>query len=244
MAPVSEQRQFHADGELASVRGAAAAKTTTIVSSHSSVPFGQLVAETKAPLWFQVFAADPTAGARIKEAVSAGCRAVCISVGVVPATGGRFVRTPEARDWQAVATLRRGLTVPVLVKGVSTPEAAKLALQHDIQGLVASTHGSVGGRDQPVVLTLSAIVEAVAGKVPVLVDGSFRRGTDVLKALAFGATAVLVGRPVMWGLAAYGADGVQGVLEMLQTELARYMAMSGKPNLKSIDASLVRVHRA
>jgi len=84
----------------------------------------------------------------------------------------------------------------------------------------------------------------VAGRAPVLVDGSFRRGTDILKALAFGARAVLVGRPVMWGLAAYGADGVQGVLEMLQTELARYMAMCGKSNLAMLDRTLLRVHRA
>jgi 4-hydroxymandelate oxidase len=80
--------------------------------------------------------------------------------------------------------------------------------------------------------------------MPVLVDGSIRRGTDVLKALALGAAAVLVGRPVAWGLAAYGSDGVQGVLEMLQTELARYMAMSGRATLASIDSTLVRVHRA
>jgi 4-hydroxymandelate oxidase len=74
------------------------------------------------------------------------------------------------------------------------------------------------------------------------VDGSFRRGTDILKALAFGAHAVLVGRPAMWGLAAYGADGVQGVVEMLQTELARYMGMCGKSNLKMLDRTLVKVH--
>ena len=75
-----------------------------------------------------------------------------------------------------------------------------------------------------------------------LVDGSLRRGTDILKALAFGARAVLVGRPVMWGLAAYGVSGVQGILEMLQTELARYMGMCGKSNLKMLDRTLVKVH--
>jgi isopentenyl diphosphate isomerase/L-lactate dehydrogenase-like FMN-dependent dehydrogenase len=89
---------------------------------------------------------------------------------------------------------------------------------------------------------LPAIVDAVGGKVPVLVDGSFRRGTDVLKALALGARAVMVGRPPMWGLAAYGADGVQTVLEMLQSELARSMGLSGKPNIKAIDRSLVKIH--
>jgi len=94
------------------------------------------------------------------------------------------------------------------------------------------------------VLTLPAIVDTVGGRVPVLVDGSFRRGTDILKALAFGARGVLVARPAMWGLAAYGADGVRGIVEMLQTELARYMAMCGRPHLKMLDRSLLRLHRA
>ena len=79
-------------------------------------------------------------------------------------------------------------------------------------------------------------------KAPVLVDGSFRRGTDVLKALAFGAQGVIVARPVMWGLAAYGDAGVQGVMEMLQTELARYMGMCGKSTIKMLDRSVVKVH--
>jgi len=93
-------------------------------------------------------------------------------------------------------------------------------------------------------LNLAAIVDAVGGTVPVLVDGSFRRGTDIFKALAFGAKAVLVGRPVMWGLAAYGAEGVQSVVEMLQTELARYMAMCGRVNLAMLDRSALQVHAA
>jgi isopentenyl diphosphate isomerase/L-lactate dehydrogenase-like FMN-dependent dehydrogenase len=73
-------------------------------------------------------------------------------------------------------------------------------------------------------------------------DGGFRRGTDIVKALAFGASAVLVARPIVWGLVAYGAEGVQGVLEMLQTETARYMAMCGKASLSALDRSAVRVH--
>ena len=91
-------------------------------------------------------------------------------------------------------------------------------------------------------LLVAPVVQAVGGQVPVLVDGSFRRGTDILKALAFGAKAVLIGRPVMWGLAAYGADGVQGVVEMLQTELARYMCMCGRPSLAAVNPDLLRVH--
>jgi isopentenyl diphosphate isomerase/L-lactate dehydrogenase-like FMN-dependent dehydrogenase len=90
---------------------------------------------------------------------------------------------------------------------------------------------------------LSGIVDAVAGRIPVLVDGGFRRGTDVLKALAIGAKAVMVGRPPLWGLAAYGQPGVARVLELLQSELALAMGLSGRPNLASIDRSLVSLDR-
>jgi isopentenyl diphosphate isomerase/L-lactate dehydrogenase-like FMN-dependent dehydrogenase len=89
---------------------------------------------------------------------------------------------------------------------------------------------------------LPAIAEAVAGKVPILIDGSFRRGSDILKALALGARAVMLGRPPLWALAAYGSAGVQTMLEMLQTELARDMAMCGKPNPKSLDPAVVKIH--
>ena len=105
-------------------------------------------------------------------------------------------------------------------------------------------HSARGGSSRGLFSLVPAIVDAVAGKVPVLVDGSFRRGTDILKALAFGAQAVVVGRPVMWGLAAYGADGVQGVIEMLQTELARYMAMCGRSNVRMLGRDMLRVHAA
>ncbi len=88
---------------------------------------------------------------------------------------------------------------------------------------------------------LPAVADAVNERVPVLVDGSFRRGTDILKGLALGATAVMLGRPPMWGLAAYGARGVQTVLELLQTDLARNMAMSGRPTIDMIDRELVRI---
>ena len=89
---------------------------------------------------------------------------------------------------------------------------------------------------------LPSVVDAVGSRVPVLVDGSFRRGTDVIKALAFGARAVLVGRPLMWGLAGYGADGVQAILKLLDTELARTMVNVGKPTIDLLDRTLVKIH--
>jgi 4-hydroxymandelate oxidase len=89
---------------------------------------------------------------------------------------------------------------------------------------------------------LPSIADAVAGRVPILIDGSFRRGSDIFKALAFGAAAVMIGRPIAWGLAAYGPEGAQQVLEMLQTEVARDMAHAGRPTLKDIDRTVVKLH--
>jgi len=244
IGPVADQKRFHADGEVATVRGAAAARVIMIVSSRSSAPLQEIAAQARTSLWYQVSAGDPAARRQIQDAVNAGCKAICITVGAAPvASGTRRSAVAAKVDWPAVDALKQGLNVPVLVKGIATPEAAQVALLHGVDGIIVSNYGGLAGPGtEAVVLTLPAIVDAVSGKVPVLVDGSFRRGTDILKALAFGAESVLVARPPMWGLAAYGADGVQGIVEMLQTELARYMAMSGKTHLKMLDRTMLRVH--
>jgi 4-hydroxymandelate oxidase len=142
------------------------------------------------------------------------------------------------------------MSVPLLLKGVITPEEAKTAADRGIQGVVVSNYivapnnGEAGYNPfPPSIEALPAIVDAVHERVPILIDGGFRRGSDVLMALALGARAVMIGRPALWGLAAYGADGVQKVMELLQTELARDMAMCGKVNVKAIDRSLVKVHK-
>jgi 4-hydroxymandelate oxidase len=226
VGPVSDQKRFHPDAELATVRGASAAKAGVVVSSRSSVPLKTLVAEARTPLWYQVSANDPAVRTQTLDAVQAGCKVICATL-AAPV------------DWPAFAALKRSLTVPVIAKGITTPAAARLALQNGADGIVVSTYG---GSNRPAIITLASIVDAVGGKVPVLIDGSFRRGTDIVKAIAFGAQGVLVARPVMWGLAAYGAEGVQGVLEMLQTEFARYMAQCGRSTLKAADRTMVRVH--
>ena len=243
VGPIANQQRFHADGVLATVKGASAAKAAMVVSSESSVPFETIAAQATSPLWYQVFAADPAARAQMQGAVTLGCRTLCVTVGARPAAGARAGAAPAPVDWAVFAALKKSVAVPVLVKGVTTPAAARLALQNGADGLIVSDYGGLAGvKGQAPILALADIVDAVGGKVPVLVDGSFRRGTDILKALAFGARGVLVGRPVMWGLAAYGAAGVQGVVEMLQTELARYMGMCGKSTLQMLDRSVVRVH--
>jgi 4-hydroxymandelate oxidase len=240
VGPVSEQKRFHPDGEIATAKGAAAAKAFIIVSSHSSVPVDQIAAENK-NFWYQVYASDAAARTRIAEGVKAGAKAIVITVGVNPGATGTKA-TAAAMNWAAVDSLRQGLSVPVVVKGITSAAEATAALQHGGQGVIVSNFGGMlSSKDAPI-LDLPKIVDAVAGKAPVLVDGSFRRGTDVIKALAFGAQGVIVARPPMWGLAAYGADGVQSVVEMLQTELGRYMGMCGKSNLKMLDRTLLKVH--
>jgi isopentenyl diphosphate isomerase/L-lactate dehydrogenase-like FMN-dependent dehydrogenase len=230
VGPTGEQKRFHPEGELASVRGASAAKTAMVISGHASYPTKEIAAQPATTLWYQVHP-EPDADAqrrRIDEAVELGCKALCITIG--------------GTDWSAIDRLRQGLRVPVVLKGIMSAEEARTAIGKGIDGIVVSSHGGQASGMAAPIEVLPAIAAAVAGKAPILIDGSFRRGADILKALALGARAVMLGRPPLWALAAYGAAGVQTMLEMLQTELARDMAMCGKPNLKSLDPSVVKIH--
>jgi len=134
-------------------------------------------------------------------------------------------------NWSDVEALVSSSPIPVLVKGVLRADDAALAVQHGAAGVVVSNHG---GRQLDTVLAtaeaLPEIVEEVGGEVEVLVDGGIRRGTDVVKALAMGASCVLVGRPTLWGLAVGGAEGVQAALEIIEDEFDRALALVGVPN--------------
>jgi 4-hydroxymandelate oxidase len=130
--------------------------------------------------------------------------------------------------------------LPVLVKGILTAEDATLAVEHGVEAIVVSNHGGRQLDGCPASLdALPEVVDAVGGRVPVLMDGGVRRGTDVVKALALGAAGVLVGRPVAWGLAAEGEDGVAGVLEILRAEVENAMALVGCRTVAEIDRDLV-----
>lgn len=141
-------------------------------------------------------------------------------------------------SWDDLSWVRSVSGLPLVLKGIMTAEDAKLAVDHGVDGIVVSNHG---GRQLDGTLgTLDAlpeVVEAAAGKLEVYVDGGVRRGTDVLKGLALGARAVLVGRPILYGLALDGAPGVQAVLQHLQEELDRAMALSGVATLADIGPS-------
>jgi 4-hydroxymandelate oxidase len=250
---ISDQVRFHQNGELETVRGASAGRAAMVVSNHSSHPIDHIAAEAKTPLLYQVYAGDNARTTRdqIQQAVQAGCKALCITTGAAhqsPTNGsGGAVRLParSARaDWRAIDQLRQGVNIPVFIKGVMTPADAETALERGAQGIVVSNFGGLLGGDQSGALAvLPEIADVVNRRVPIIVDGGFRRGTDVLKAIALGATGVLVGRPIMWALAAYGARGVQVMLEHLQWDLARSMAMT-KPTIAEVDRSVVTIHSA
>jgi 4-hydroxymandelate oxidase len=241
VGPMARLQNYHPDGEAGMVRAASAAKSWMVVSCESSLPVEKIAAESKTTLWYQVFPEEdvPAVRAKMDRAVKAGCKAICLTVGApFPSAKVRPVV-----NWTVIDRMRKGVGVPVLIKGIMTPQEAGAAVKQGIDGIVVSNYG---GLLTPVMASsievLPSIVDAVGGKAQVLIDGSFRRGSDIFKALAYGATAVMLGRPVVWGLAAYGPEGAQQVLEMLQTEVARDMAHCGRPTIKDIDRAVVKLH--
>ncbi|HXJ39783.1 MAG TPA: alpha-hydroxy-acid oxidizing protein [Bryobacteraceae bacterium] len=230
LGPVSRQKRFHPEGELEMARGAAAAKAAMVISADSSFPLDQIAPLAKAGAWFQMNLGSDMAA--VTQASATGCKVLCVTFGAAGA------------DWKFVESLCKSLKIPVVVKGVMSAGEAEAAIASGAQGIIVSNYSEAGVPGQAEALeALPAIADAVHNRIPVLVDGGFRRGSDVLKGLALGAKAVLVARPATWGLSAYGAPGVQRALEILQTDLARDMAMCGKPNLAALDRTVVRMHR-
>jgi isopentenyl diphosphate isomerase/L-lactate dehydrogenase-like FMN-dependent dehydrogenase len=144
--------------------------------------------------------------------------------------------------WPDIAWLRSLTRMPIVLKGIMTGEDAALAVEHGVDAIVVSNHG--GRQVDGTLATIEAlpeIVERVGGRIEILLDGGIRRGTDVLKALALGAKAVLIARPYLWGLALGGEAGVRQVLEILRSEIDCAMAQLGVPAVARIDRSLVTV---
>ncbi|MGE3536018.1 MAG: alpha-hydroxy acid oxidase [Candidatus Tectimicrobiota bacterium] len=142
--------------------------------------------------------------------------------------------------WSEVEWLAAHTPLPVLVKGIMTAEDARLCADHGVKALIVSNHGARQlDTTFASIEVLPEVVEAVDGRVEVYLDGGIRRGTDVLKAVALGARAVLIGRPLFWGLAVNGEAGVRAVLEMLRDELEMAMGMCGRPTIQSLDRSLL-----
>jgi 4-hydroxymandelate oxidase len=143
--------------------------------------------------------------------------------------------------WDTLQQMREVSKIPVVVKGIMTAEDTERAVKCGLSGVIVSNHG--GRQLDQVGATIEALpecVKAANGKIPVLVDGGFRRGTDMFKALALGASAVGIGRPYLWGLAAFGQPGVVRIVEILRAELAAVMGMAGVAEISQIDRSFVR----
>lgn len=143
--------------------------------------------------------------------------------------------------WEVARRLRDGTKMKVVLKGILDPEDAAQAVKYGFDGIVVSNHG---GRDDDggfsTIRALPDIVAAVKGKMPIMIDSGFRRGTDIVKALAMGATAVGIGRPYLWGLGAFGQPGVERVLEILRSEVTVALGQAGCASIKDLKPSMIR----
>ncbi|MGW0805818.1 alpha-hydroxy acid oxidase [Nonomuraea sp. NPDC002799] len=269
VAPTAFHRLADPEGERATARAVAAAGTVMIVSMASTVAIEDVAAAAPgAELWFQLYLQpDMDFTERlVRRAEAAGCRALVVTVDS-PAHGRRerdlrngfddlpehlccenlrdgdrvrpIVMSPEL-SWEHVDRLGAMTSLPIVLKGVTHPADARLALGHGAAAIMVSNHGGRQLDTVPATIDLlPPIVAAVGGAVPVLLDGGVRRGTDVLKALALGAAAVAVGRPVIWGLAAAGERGVARVLALLRAEVEQALLLCGCASVQELCPDLV-----
>ena len=264
IAPTAAQCLAHPDGECATAQAAGKAQTLMVASTEATCTLEDIAQAANGPLWFQLYMYTPENVAKlVRRAEAAGYRALVVTVDA--ARWGRkervlradFHMPPHLNEanfiednpqvdyvfgtWETIAWLRSLTSLPIVLKGILTAEDARLAVEHGVDGIVVSNHGGRQLDSVPATIdALSEVVTAVQGRCEVYLDGGIRRGTDVLKALALGARAVLIGRPMLWGLAVNGAEGAYHVLELLRRELELAMALAGRPTLDSIDASLLR----
>jgi 4-hydroxymandelate oxidase len=255
IAPTAFHRLACPEAEVATGRAAAAADAVMVAAMLSTVTVEEIAA-TGATLWFQLYI-QPDLGfteSLVRRAEAAGCRALVVTVdspalgrnergdrndfhdlpeGVSCANMGgaghvrQVVLSPEV-SWRHLDWLRGVTSLPILLKGVLHAQDARIAVERGAAGLIVSNHGGRQLDTTPASLDrLPVLAEATGGRVPLLLDGGARRGTDVAKALALGAQAVAVGRPVLWGLAVAGEAGVGRVLELLRGELANALTLLG-----------------
>jgi isopentenyl diphosphate isomerase/L-lactate dehydrogenase-like FMN-dependent dehydrogenase len=268
IAPMALHSMAFHEGECATAQAAGKAGTLMIASTVATRTLEDIAQSATGPLWFQLYVYPKLEIAErlVRRAEEAGYRAIVLTVDL-PVLGNRerdrrhnFTIPPapyqEANfigvekqgqrwvplTWKSLEWLRSITSLPIILKGILTAEDALLAVEHGVNGIVVTNHG---GRQLdtsiPSIVALPEIVEAVNGRFEIYLDGGIRRGTDVLKALALGARAVLVGRPILWGLAVNGAEGAYSVLEILRKELELAMALAGRPTLASIDRSLIKM---
>jgi 4-hydroxymandelate oxidase len=260
---------FHPEGPLPVARAAQKQKTLQVLGGvqERNHPIEQVMNARGGPVWYQLYATQDWNSTlqTVKRIEKSGCPVLVWTVDIL---GGRNLETvqryrrldtrqcmschttdPQVRPGQAgqntltYETLRRmkdSTTMKVLVKGIENPEDADLCVQNGADGIIVSNHGGRSTESgRATIDSLPEVVQVVRGRVPVLVDGGFRRGSDVFKALALGARAICIGRPYMWGVAAFGQPGVESVLAIMRREFNLVMAECGKHSLAEITPSSI-----
>ncbi|HLY74860.1 MAG TPA: alpha-hydroxy acid oxidase, partial [Planctomycetota bacterium] len=269
LAPGAYQRLLHGEGELATARGASSTESVFVVSSNATVSIEDIARVARSPLWLQLYAqSDPGRNREIiGRAQAAGCKALVVTVDT-PVIGPRnreerggftlpkgisLPMNPQNQKerktkshqrvsltWRDIEEFRSRSQIPVLLKGILDPDDADQAVRRGLDGIIVSNHG---GRNldtaTATIDALPAVVDKVGGRVPILIDGGIRRGTDIVKALSQGAAAVLIGRPYMFGLAVAGAQGVADVVRILRRELEMALALIGRARIGDLDRSVL-----
>jgi len=181
--------------------------------------------------------------ARHRRDTNAACQAChAPDAGVIPPkpmTGGARIGTSFV-DWDYVDRLRDATSMRLVLKGIVAAEDARMAVERGLDGIIVSNHGGrAEDSGRGTIESLSEVVDAVDGRMPVIVDGGIRRGTDIFKALALGADAVAIGRPYIWGLAAFGQEGVETVLDILKRELEIVMMQARTTRIEEINRDFI-----
>jgi 4-hydroxymandelate oxidase len=248
LSPTAFHRLVHDEGERATARAAAGAGTVMIVSMASTVSIGDIATAAAGAKALVVTVDSPVLGNGDRNnrndfhdlPPGIACENLRNLRGDDSGSVRQIQMSPEL-SWTHIDWLRGITSLPIVLKGVLHPEDARIAVAHGVDGLLLSNHG--GRQLDTVPATIDLLPEhvaAVGGRVPILLDGGVRRGTDIVKALALGATAVGVGRPIVWGLAAGGESGVRRVLELLREELDHTLALCGATSVRDLSPDLVR----
>lgn len=262
------QGMAHVTAEAGTAKGTDAAGTLFTAGSLSTLTLEQIAQASPGPKWFQIYLPPDQGTARelLQRAKAAGYLAIVLTIdafvssnretdrrnhfhsplptGNFPGKLGGYGTNPFKTDlsWDDVPFVQKVSGLPVLLKGVMSPELAVTAVEHGCAAIQVSNHGGRSLDDVPATITvLPRIAEAVGGRIPIVVDGGIRRGQDVFKALALGANAVAIGRPILYGLALGGWIGVQGVLEHLKGELEMTMRLAGAKSIGEISKRYLTV---
>jgi 4-hydroxymandelate oxidase len=245
VAPFANMGSVHPEAEIAVARGAEKAGAMMFLGQVSTYSTRRVVEAVNTPVAWN---GEPLKDRKsllslMKEAENAGCCAVGVCaddfVGVKVKERLKPLRN-AALSIEAIRQLKKATSLPFVVKGIMTVADALKAVDAGVDAIVVSNHGGrVLDCCQASIEVLPEIVNAVDGKIEILIDGGFRRGTDILKALALGARGVLVGRPICWGLATAGAEGVARVLEMMTNELYRAMMLTNVPDASNVPTDCV-----